>query len=164
MEISSFIEVWKWFTWLPKVLLKKVFTKKRLSELLYIDIRPRHESFRVSLSDVSTYDVYFQIINMTPFEVEMDTAEFDFNIAGIGLKHQYIKKYRLKAGQIGDLLITGKIDYHLATLISGLKENNASSVTIYCSFNCSLHEFEKDNLHLSGINPRYIDSILKVEG
>lgn len=91
----------------------------------------------------------------------MDRAEIRFNIAGITFTHLHIKKYRLLAGQIGDLLITGKIDHQLAVQISRLKESNTSSANLYCVFSCVLHDFEKNEFHLSGIHPRYMDYLPK---
>ena len=92
MEYLSIIEIWKYFTWLPKFLMKRLFTKKRLADLVIIDIRPRHESVRVYLSNVSSYNIYFQIINMTPFQIELDRAQVDFSCVGTKLVSQYIKK------------------------------------------------------------------------
>ena len=162
MEITSIIEIWKWFKWLPSFILRKIFNKARLADLVYIDIRPRNESFRVQLSEVSTYSVYFQIINMTPFDIELDRAEIKFNIAGSAIHYQHIKKYRLKSGQIGDLCISGNIDTSAASIIARLKDSNNCSLTMYALFKSSLHEFEKDNIYLSGINPIYTGSMLVV--
>lgn len=160
LEITSIMEIWKWFKWLPQFILRKVFNKKRLSDLVYIDIRPRNEPFRIQLSNVSSYDVYFQIINMSPFEIELDRAEIKFNLAGVSVNHQHIKKFKLKSGYIGDLLVSGNIDFSSANIIANLSASNGCQLSMYAVFKCNLHEFEKDNIYLSGINPTYVGSLL----
>ncbi len=160
MEITSIIEIWKWFKWLPNYLLRRIFSKKRLSELIYIDIKPRGDSVRVNLNETSSYEVWLQFINMSPFDVELDRAEFDFNFGGTGVKNKHLRKSVIKSGQIFDLRISDGIEGNKAKVISRMSNSgNESSVNLYCVFNCKLHQFEKDNLHLGCVNVRYNDSI-----
>ena len=155
MEIISITEIWRWFRWLPKLILKRIFKKERLSDLVYIDIKPRGDSARVQLSEDSSYSIHFQIINMTPFEIELDRAEFHFNFAGTGINNKHLRKYNIKSGQIFDLLVTDSIDGDKANIISKLQKDNESSVVVYCVFNCLLHSFEKQDIHLNGINVKF---------
>ena len=78
MDYLSIVEIWKYLRWLPKFILRRVFTKDRLSDLVLIDVQPRHESVRADLGEISSYAIWFQIINMTPFDIELDRAEIEF--------------------------------------------------------------------------------------
>lgn len=156
MEITSIMEIWKWFRWLPNFILRKIFSKNRLSELVYIDVKPRGESVRVNINETSFFDVWLQIINMTPFEIELDRAEFDINFSGVGIKNKHLKKAVIKSGQIYDLHISDSIDNSKSEVIKRMAiTSNDSSINLYGVFNCSLHSFEKDNIHLGGVNVKY---------
>lgn len=92
MESLSIIEIWKYLKWLPKFILRKLFTKARLADLVLIDVQARHESVQANLGDIASYSIYFQIINMSPFDIELDRAEIEFLCAGVSVSTQYIKK------------------------------------------------------------------------
>jgi len=100
MELSALTGIWKWFKWLPKFVLKRVFSKERMSELTFIDVKARHRSVSLNLINKSTFEIYFQIINMSPFEIELDRAEIEFNINGARLKTLYMRKTTFKAGEV----------------------------------------------------------------
>lgn len=44
MEISSVIEIWKYLKWLPGFILRKIFCKERLADLVLIDVQARQGS------------------------------------------------------------------------------------------------------------------------
>lgn len=110
MEITSIMEVWKIFRWLPDFILKRVFSKRRLSELIYIDVKPRGESVRVDVGQPPIFEVWLQLINMTPFEVELDRAELEMNFSGIRVKYKHLKKTSMQSGEILDLFMSDSID------------------------------------------------------
>ncbi|WP_394203785.1 hypothetical protein [Marinagarivorans algicola] len=157
MEITSIIQIWKWFKWLPKFILKRIFSKKRLAELIYVDIKPRGEAVRVSINETSSFNIYLQFINMSPFEVELERAELELNFSGVGVKSTYLKKCKIKAGEIYDLYITDYIDSGRNEVLNRMAQTcNESSVALYCGFNSILHVFEKENVYLSAVNVKYM--------
>lgn len=156
VEITSIMQIWKWFSWLPNFVLRRIFSKQRLSELVYIDVKPRGESVRVNINETSSFHIWLQIINMTPFEVELDRAELDINFSGVGIKNKHLKKAIIRSGQIYDLHISDSIDGSKSDVINRLaKSSNDSSIDFYGGFNCRLHSFEKDSIHLGGVNVKY---------
>ena len=100
---------------------------------------------------------------MSPFDLELDRAEVNFNIAGLIINHKHIKKYKLKAGQIGDLCISGGIDYSTASTINKLKSQYKCSLSMYAVFKSSINEFEKENVYLDGIDAIYSGSLVLLE-
>ena len=158
MEFLSVTEIWKYLKWLPGFILRRLFTKKRLADLVIIDIRPRHQSVTVNLGDVASFNIYFQVINMTPFEIELDRAEIEFNCAGIRLKSQHIKKTTYRPGEIATLYVEGDIDSAKANEIARHHDKNKSSINLHCEFNCQLHNFQKPQHNLEGVNTEFINT------
>ena len=157
MELLSIIEIWKWFRWLPNFILKRIFTKERLSDLIIIDVLPRHESVKVNLSEVASYEMYFQIINMSPFTLELDRGEIEFSCVGTRLKSQYMKKVLYPPGEIANLYISGDIDPAKADQIARHYGRNGSSIDLHLEFNCELHSFQKTRHNLNGVNVTFIN-------
>jgi len=157
MEILSVIEIWKYLKWIPGFILRKIFSKKRLSDLVLIDVRPRNQAVTVNLGDIASCAIYFQVINMSPFDVELDRAEMDFLCAGTQVSKQYIKKTIFKSGEVGLLFITSEIATPKAKQISHHYKDNRSSIHLHCEFNCNLHNFTKVCNNLEGIDVHFIN-------
>lgn len=158
MEVSSIIEIWKYLKWLPKFVLRKLFSKDRLADLVLIDVQARNEAVRANLGDIASYSIHFQIINMSPFDIELDRAEIEFLCAGTSVSKQYIKKSIFEAGEVGGIYVTGEIETPKAIQIARHYKDNRSSISIYCEFNCSLHNFTKVCNNLEGVNVHFINA------
>ena len=158
MEISSVIEIWKYLKWLPGFILRKIFSKDRLADLVLIDVQARHQAVRANLGDIASYSIYFQVINMSPFDVELDRAEMDFLCAGTSVTKQYIKKTVFKSGEVGSLYVTGEIETPKAKQMARHYKDNKSSITLHCEFNCSLHNFTKVCNNLEGVNVHFVNA------
>lgn len=158
MEISSVIEIWKYLKWLPGFVLRRIFNKERLSDLILIDVQARHEAVRANLGDIASYSIYFQVINMSPFDVELDRAEMEFLCAGTPVSKQYIKKAVFKSGEVGSLYIEGEIEAPKARQMARHHKINHSSVSLHCEFNCSLHSFKKICKNLEGVNVHFVNA------
>ncbi|MEZ0123744.1 MAG: hypothetical protein AB9Q22_11755 [Candidatus Reddybacter sp.] len=158
MEISSIIEIWKYLKWLPKFILRKLFSQERMGDLVLIDVQARHEAVCANLGDIASYSIYFQIINMSPFDVELDRAEIDFMCAGTSVSKQHIKKAAYKAGEVGTLYVTGEIETPKAIQMARHYKDNRSSISIHCEFNCSLHNFTKVCKNLEGVNVHFMNA------
>ncbi|MBD0785805.1 hypothetical protein HUO09_05590 [Vibrio sp. Y2-5] len=161
METLSIVEIWKYLRWLPKLILRKVFSKQRLADLIYIDVQARHTSVEVNLGKIAEHRIYFRIINMSPFDVELDRAEIEFNCAGTSLKVKHIKTQSFKAGEIGSLYITDEISSAKANQIAKFHKSNGSRIAFHGEFKCALHDFPKELHNLEGINVRYINAHMR---
>ena len=158
MEILSIVDIWKYLSWLPNFILKRVFNPERLSDLIYLDIQPRNSPVSANLSEISDYRISFLVINMSPFDVELDRSEIGFNCAGTALKTHYIKKTVFKAGQVGTLFVDGEITQSRAVQIAKLYDENESRISFHGEFNCDLHNFTKVIHQLEGVNVKYINA------
>jgi hypothetical protein len=155
MELGSLLELWKWFRWLPNVILKRVFSEERMSGLVLVDVRPRHRSVTANLDTKGSFEIWFRLINMSPFEVEIDRAEIVLQINGSRSKAQKIQKERFKAGQVAEFFIEGDINPADCDHIAKYAERDNSAIELHIDFNCKLHSFKNNNTRLEGVNVQY---------
>lgn len=162
MEGLSISSIWKIFKWLPPFILRKIFTKERMGELVLVDVRPRHEYATVNLGEVASFDIWLQMINLSPFDVELDRAELRFWCGGTIQKAAILKKHSLNSGQISELHLSGNIPDGHATQIARHLENHQSAIELDIEFNCKLHNFSKCTGHLSGVLPRFVNQQMRM--
>ncbi len=154
--------VWTFITWLPGFILRRFFPKERLAALIYIDVRARHDSVTINLAQSASYQIWLTLINLSPFEVELDRAEFCFAYGGMGVKSSILKKQKFAPGEIATLYLSEVIPDGLAQQMATSHENNSNFsgglLEGFIEFNCKLQPFRKDGFTLSGIRPYVINS------
>lgn len=157
MDGLSISGIWKLLTWLPKYILRRIFTKEKLRDLVLFDVRPRYEYATVNLGEVASFELWLQITNISPFDVEIDRASFDFKCSGISLKSNILERTPVKSGETKVLYVKGSMSDGEANHIAGNIDNHNSSLEGIMEFNCSLHDFSKNNWRLNGLLPRFIN-------
>lgn len=149
--------IWTAMKRLPPVILRRFFSKQRLADLQHIDLRPRHEPVTVDLGESSTFSIWLHSINLSPFEVELDRAEFEFWYGSSPLKATILRKQKIAPGEIAQFRLSGSIPDGIANQIArNLKANGRNldgTLSGHIDFNCNLHAFPKQVLNLSGIRP-----------
>lgn len=163
MEGLSITSIWKFLTWLPRCILKLIFTKSKLADLILIDVRPRYDYATLNLGEVASVDVWLQLINLSPFEVELDRANFKFLCGGVTIKSYFLKKEKIGPGQIKELYVSENITNGQANQIAKTLNNHQSSIEMDAEFNCILHSFAKSTGNLSGLRPRFINQERRIE-
>lgn len=146
--------IWRLLRWLPGFLLRRFFTQERLAQLIYVDIRPRHDSVVVDLSQTATFSLYLQAINLSPFSVELDRASFRFWLGGVTLNASILKKQIITPGEKATLYIGETIPDGLANQMARHIDNPVA-LDGNIEFNCSVRSFAKTVGHLDGINPKF---------
>ncbi|MDD9974850.1 MAG: hypothetical protein OXU27_12635 [Candidatus Poribacteria bacterium] len=157
MELLTRLDIWRLLTWLPKWILRRKYSEQRIAALVAVDLRPRNYPATVNLCSTPTYDLWFQIINMSPFEVELDRAQIEFICAGTTLETSYIQRKKIKPGDISEIFVTGDIPEGKADAIAQRLDQTYSSVSINMDFNCILHSFSKQCRNLEGVVARIIN-------
>ena len=163
METESWPGIWGYLTWLPKLFLRWKFSEERMADLVKIDICPRHENVRVDLGPIAMFQLWFQVSNQSPFEVELDRTQIEFQCAGTSLHVPYIKKIKVKAGGTEKFHVVGDIPDNKADQIAQYNDRNHSSISMDVYFNCRLHGFAKLYHRLDGVNPRFINEHVRLE-
>jgi hypothetical protein len=153
--------LWTAVRWLPGLVLRQFFPQHRLAELLYVDLQPRGESAAVNLGEVTSYSLWLNVINLSPFEVELDRAEFDFWFAGTSIRTQVLNSLRISPGHITTLELSGAIPGgHADAIARTLRVSSPfveGTLTGWIDFNCNLHRFKKQIRGLQNIRPSVIN-------
>ena len=157
MAIETAIPVqglWKLVRWLPGFFLRWYFPKTKMAQLIYVDMLPRGDSAIVDLGESASFSLNLQIINLSPFSVELDRASFRFWVGGQMLNASILKRQTIAPGEIATLHMREIIpDGHANGIARSLQQNgNGAALDGNIEFNCKLHTFAKTVGHLSGIN------------
>jgi hypothetical protein len=144
--------IWRFLRWLPGFLLRMRFTQEKLSQLIYVDLRPRHSSAVVDLGETASFSLHLLAINLSPFPVELDRASFRFWLGGSTIDASILKKQVIATGEITTLYIRGTIPDGAAKQAAKYPDNPIA-LDGHIEFNCSVRSFAKDIGHLDGINP-----------
>ncbi|WP_143707343.1 hypothetical protein [Uliginosibacterium sp. TH139] len=132
-------------------LARGYFTRERLASLVYVDLFPRHESARVDLAEVATFQFCLQAINLSPFELELDRARFQLSCGGVQLEGAILNKERIASGASTNLFFSGAIQDGQANQIWKFREENSVSLSGNIEFNCVARQFSKRIMHLDGV-------------
>ena len=158
MDTESLPGIWGYLTWLPKMFLRWKFSEERMANLVEVDIFPRHENVSVNLDrPFARFQLWFQVINRSPFDVELDRAQIEFCCSRTSLHVSYIKKIKVKAGGIEKFHVDGDIPDNKADQIAHFRDKDHSSISMDVYFNCRLHGFAKLYHRLDGIKPRFMN-------
>lgn len=136
------------------------FTPERLASLVYVDVFPRNESVRIDLGQVSTFQFFLQIINLSPFEMELDRANFTLSCGGVGLDGLILKKEKISSGKSINLLVSGSVPDGHACQIAKFWKNNQAAIYGNIEFNSIVRSFSRrvgslDGVQLSVVNCHY---------
>lgn len=147
--------------WLVAWVGRWYFTPERLAALVYMDIFPRHESARVDLGGVASFQLHLQLMNLTPFELELDRANFHFWCGGVRLDAHILEKRKISAGVSENLFLSGSIPDGAANQIAAVFRGNQVSLEGNIEFNCSVRSFAKRINSLSGIQTLFMNEHLR---
>lgn len=157
IEPTAISTLWKLFAWLPKFIMRRMFTKEKLSNLVIFDVCQRNEYAQINLGEVSRFTLHLQLINLSPVTIELEQAEIIFNCAGTDLKSSLLKREAIKLGEVKPLYVHDSIPSGSAAHIAKFHENNKSYISANLEFNCDLHNFSKQTGDLNGVIPSFIN-------
>jgi hypothetical protein len=158
--------IWPAIKWMPAALLRRYFPKNRLGELQYIDLMPRGDSATVNLGECASFDVWLNVINLSPFSVEFDRSELTFWFGGTSVKATRTKKQVIEPGhtfrfQISELIPDGMAN-QIARNCNASGANLTASLSGFVEFNCKLHSFCREIPDLSDIRPRLLNDKIRL--
>ena len=163
IETIPIQSIWSILRRLPALLLRRYFTAEKLAGLVYIDIRPRHDSAMIDLGQVTSFTLYLQAINLSPFSVELDRASFRFWYGGVTLNASILNKQVIGPGEIASLYLHEAIPDGHAKQMAKSHPNNPVALEGNIEFNCKVRSFAKRVGHLDGINPRVLNAQFRAD-
>lgn len=138
---------------LPSFLFKRHFTAKRLADLVYCDLVPRGEAAYINVGAVASANVYLQVINLSPFPVEMDRAQLNMNCGGGSIDFVQLTRLSVEPGVIAHLHLQASITDGSARAIACTSESPVKAwLNGSLEFNCSVRNFSK-RIGLADIRP-----------
>lgn len=151
-------QLWALLVRLPKFILRRKFTPETLAGLIYVDLQPRHDPATLDLGQSASFELWLQVINLSPFEFELDRADFGLR-CGSTLRAAISRRQKIAPGEITSLRVYGPITDGQANEIAwSVAHNNSFSLEGHMDFNCVLHPFAKTIHNLEGISPRVINA------
>lgn len=146
--------LWKLVAWLPGVLLGLVFTPSRLSKLVEIDLRPRHDPVRLNFGEIPYATISLQVTNRSPFTLELDRLHLKFQY-GMGLANlYYLERTKIRSGMTADIFVQNELSEAFA--ISGSRQpvgNVHCTLEAKAEFNSRITSFGVRTGQLQGIRP-----------
>jgi hypothetical protein len=153
--------IWSVLKWLPPFLLRFFFPKERLAHLFHVDLSSRNESARIDLGEMASYQLYLTVINLSPFNVELDRAEIRLIYGGGTMASCILKKETFAPGKLATLRVSGPINDGAANQIARNIRANARDMDGmlegFIELNCRVHPFCKIVGALSGVRPIVIN-------
>ncbi|MBO1272542.1 hypothetical protein J3L11_12895 [Shewanella sp. 4t3-1-2LB] len=149
--------IWSWVCKVFPWIVRWRYSREKLAKLVYVDIRPRYESVAVDLGQVASFRMYLQLINLTPFHIELDRGSFKFHCAGVNINTSILKKQKIAPGEVVTLYLNDPIPDGHADQIARYAGQSDTSLEGNIEFNCKVHSFAKTIEPLSGIKPRYLN-------
>lgn len=150
-------QLWALLKWLPNFFLKRKFKPDTLAGLVYVDLRPRGDSATLNLGRVASFELWLQVINLSPFEIELDRADFNLRCGPV-LRVQHSRRQKIAPGEIASLWLSGSMtDGEADEIAAGISANNPIGLDGHMDFNCALQPFAKTVQGLYEIRPRVIN-------
>jgi len=149
--------IWKLFGWLPGFILKRIYPPRRFSELIVIDVRPRHDPVQLNFGEIPHVDVWLQITNRSPFQVELDRVHVVVHY-GVGTTDLYnLERVKFGSNTSQDIYVRGFLTDSYAISGSNQPDDVECSILVSAEFNSRITNFGKRTGELRGIKPRVIN-------
>ena len=148
--------------WLPGFILGLVFTPTRLSELIEIDLRPRHDPVTLNFVEIPNATISLQITNRSPFTLELDRLHLEL-LYEMGLANiYYLERTKLKSGAKREIFVRSELSEAFANSGSKSIQNARCALDISAEFNSRITSFGM-RTRLEGIRPE-VKGIRKISG
>ena len=149
VESIGFKSLWLLARYVPGLLIRWRFPRERLASLVYVDVRPRHDSVVLELHPGGTARLYGQLINLCPTSIELDRAHFSLHCGGGEVKFVELAKRWFEIGEIAEMNLHAQISGEVAAAIARFPENPIS-LDGHIEFNSAVRPFAKSVGSLAG--------------
>ena len=158
MSLSGLLEVWAFLRWFPLFVLRRIFTSKRLPDLILIDAVAKENAFEVNLGEHPYYRASLKFINLAPKPVILDRAKIKVCLPGVSIDYLQILTNEIGPSEVKTISIEGEISEGKANTIARLlphERDSAGNLIINAEFKCSLHDFKKEYHQLDRVHVCY---------
>ncbi len=145
--------LWRFVSWMPGALFRRIFSQRWLAERTTIDIRPRHEPVSIRGGDQQEIVVWLNIANRGHFDVELDRLWLELVYGAARMQAVHLSRILLKAGTTAEVMVRGGISPTHITHIAQRTERPWIELRVNAEFNCKVHNFAVDTGPLQGFKP-----------
>ena len=155
-------EALKWLlSWLPSFVLRWYYSPLRLAQLVYVDVQPRNEAVCLNLGPAADFRVTMQVINLSPFAIELDRAKIELLCGTAPLEATNLERRNIEAGEIASVYFRQLIpDGHAQQIVQNQGSGSASLSGLF-EFNCKVQAFARRIPQLSGLSITTVNSHLR---
>lgn len=150
--------------WLPPLFLRWYYSSARLSQLIYVDLMPRQESAHLNLGQAADFRVTMQIINLSPFSVELDRAVVRLSCGTSPLEAINVERRTIKAGELTSVQFANVIPEGQAAQIVQNGGTSSGGIDGFFEFNCRVRAFTRRVPYLSGVQFVRVNEHLRKNG
>lgn len=144
--------------WVPSFLLRWYYSPDRLARLIHVDLKPREDSALLNLAPASWVRVAMQVINLSPFPVELDRASLQIDCGGTRLGATNVERKRIKPGEIAVIPFETAVPDGHAEAILQHNPDSSGGVSGTFEFNCRVQPFTRMIPDLRGITFRRLNA------
>jgi len=138
--------------WAPGLLVRWRFPATRLAELLYIDVQPRNESVRLDLGEAANVRLVIQIINLSPFNLEVDRAQIRFVYGASSVTFNHLTRTKIAPASIVSLYLQEALPDSQASHIRRNWRGNQPRIEGTVEVNSDVRPFTKTLASLTGLH------------
>lgn len=146
--------------WLPSWLLRRYYSADRLAQLIYFDFQPRCESAWVNVAGAASVRLTMQLINLSPFPVELDRAQLRFVYAGATVNFSSLGRQTVGPGDSLSLFLEEALADGHAAAIRANWQGNQAWLDGLLEFNCRVRQFAKHLSSMTGIQVSVVNAHL----
>jgi len=156
--------IWRFFRWLPPVVLRRIFNVAWMRKNIDIDIRPRYSGVDIYLPENPDISVWLVLRNRTHFNVTIDRIILKFYYGVQIADLYYFKREKLKPGEEKEIFIRGNIEYFQFQSFVKQYRNKASDIRleVLAENESRFHNFNIEKT-LDGIRPDITNANLLLE-
>ncbi|MDB0510982.1 hypothetical protein LBW60_21675 [Ralstonia solanacearum] len=155
VSVKAAVSAWRWF---PGFLLRRKYSRERLAQDIYVEVRSRNDPLRIDLGESSVVTLWLEVRNQSIVDVELDRANCLLRIGNQIIGMIYLKRQQLAAGAAILIDLHRSLHAEQANQVARYITLNDVSLEGFMEFNCKLHPFTKNIGHLSGIRPTVINA------
>lgn len=145
---------------IPDFILRRLFKEARVNSFIRIDVRPRGEAIRLNLGELPDCQVWVQLVNHSPFDLDIENVMGELNYNGCRISVETKDHIDiLKHSSYNSILLEGALTGEQASHCSKNNKAPYTSLTLKTRIRTKFGVFKKHSgdlqyLHIHIINKR----------
>lgn len=159
MELGALTHpLWRLASWVPGLLLKRVFSHARMAKLVEVSVRAEGDRIEFNCGEVPDVTIWLTVRNRAPFSVDLDRARVELACGGRRLGDMwFLDRIRVRPGGVADLMVRGLHGARFDELLRSRLGDLRCSLQIRAHFESKVGRFVLDTRRLEGVKPDVVN-------